>query len=310
MASEAYERVAQAHTELKESIGAPPDTGTHELDRTMSREPRTTVPARHAALARRAAAPPARRLRAPPQAASAAGAPPRGARGGRPDRLVARGVAGVRLAAGARRAGAAHRPGHRARHLQPAPRRAARREDGRALQPAPAPARRERPVRAPQQPAVRAGLHGLRVRLQRPGARRARALGGAVRRLREQRPGDHRPVPRLRPRQVGPDLAAHAAPAARLRGLGPRALERARRALPPGGGRGQRARGELHHAGAVLPPAAAPGARLEAAPADRDDAEEPAAAAGRHLHARGARRRPLPARHRRPALRRRRPRRR
>ncbi len=44
MASDAYERVAQAHTELKESIGAPPDTGTHELDRTMSREPRTTVP--------------------------------------------------------------------------------------------------------------------------------------------------------------------------------------------------------------------------------------------------------------------------
>ena len=44
MASEAYERVGQAHAELKESIGAPPDTGTHELDRTMSREPRTTVP--------------------------------------------------------------------------------------------------------------------------------------------------------------------------------------------------------------------------------------------------------------------------
>jgi 2-oxoglutarate dehydrogenase E1 component len=45
MAAEAYERVAQAHAELKESIGAPPDTGAHELDRTMSREPRTTVPA-------------------------------------------------------------------------------------------------------------------------------------------------------------------------------------------------------------------------------------------------------------------------
>jgi multifunctional 2-oxoglutarate metabolism enzyme len=45
MASEAYDRVAQAHAELKESIGGPPDTGTHELDRTMSREPRTTVPA-------------------------------------------------------------------------------------------------------------------------------------------------------------------------------------------------------------------------------------------------------------------------
>jgi multifunctional 2-oxoglutarate metabolism enzyme len=45
MATEAYERVAQAHNELKESIGEPPDTGAHELDRTMSREPRTTVPA-------------------------------------------------------------------------------------------------------------------------------------------------------------------------------------------------------------------------------------------------------------------------
>ena len=43
MANEAYERVGEAHRELKESIGAPPDTGTHELDRTMSREPRTTV---------------------------------------------------------------------------------------------------------------------------------------------------------------------------------------------------------------------------------------------------------------------------
>jgi 2-oxoglutarate decarboxylase len=44
MASEAYARVGEAHAELKESIGGPPDTGTHELDRTMSREPRTTVP--------------------------------------------------------------------------------------------------------------------------------------------------------------------------------------------------------------------------------------------------------------------------
>ena len=245
----------------------------------MSREPRTTVPARHAPLDRRAAAPPARGLRAPPQAPAAARAPPRGAERRRADRLGARRVARVRLAARARRAGAAHGPGHRARHVQPAPRRAARRQDRRALQPAPAPARRERPVRAPQQPALRAGVHGLRVRLQRPGARRAGALGGAVRRLREQRAGDHRPVPRVRPRQVGPDLAAHAAPAARLRGLGPRALERPRRALPPGGRRGQHPRRELHHAGAVLPPAAPPGARVEAAAADRDDAEEPAAAA-------------------------------
>ncbi len=44
MAAEAYQRVADAHSELKESLGGPEDTGQHELDRTMSREPRTTVP--------------------------------------------------------------------------------------------------------------------------------------------------------------------------------------------------------------------------------------------------------------------------
>jgi 2-oxoglutarate dehydrogenase E1 component len=44
IASRAYQAVADAHEELKRSIGAPPDTGEHELDRTMSREPRTTVP--------------------------------------------------------------------------------------------------------------------------------------------------------------------------------------------------------------------------------------------------------------------------
>ena len=43
MAADAYQKVADAHAELKRSIGAPPDTGEHELDRTMSREPRTTV---------------------------------------------------------------------------------------------------------------------------------------------------------------------------------------------------------------------------------------------------------------------------
>jgi multifunctional 2-oxoglutarate metabolism enzyme len=39
----AYQKVGDAHTELKQSMGGPPDTGQHELDRTMSREPRTTV---------------------------------------------------------------------------------------------------------------------------------------------------------------------------------------------------------------------------------------------------------------------------
>jgi 2-oxoglutarate dehydrogenase E1 component len=44
MATAAYQKVADAHRELKQSMGAPPDSGVHELDTTMSREPRTTVP--------------------------------------------------------------------------------------------------------------------------------------------------------------------------------------------------------------------------------------------------------------------------
>jgi 2-oxoglutarate dehydrogenase E1 component len=44
IAEAAYQRVGDAHAELKQSMGGPPDTGAHELDRTMSREPRTTVP--------------------------------------------------------------------------------------------------------------------------------------------------------------------------------------------------------------------------------------------------------------------------
>jgi multifunctional 2-oxoglutarate metabolism enzyme len=43
MAGDAYQRVADAHAELKEALGGSADTGEHDLDRTMSREPRTTV---------------------------------------------------------------------------------------------------------------------------------------------------------------------------------------------------------------------------------------------------------------------------
>jgi multifunctional 2-oxoglutarate metabolism enzyme len=44
LADDSYQRVADAHAELKETMAGPPDTGQHELDRTMSREPRTTLP--------------------------------------------------------------------------------------------------------------------------------------------------------------------------------------------------------------------------------------------------------------------------
>ena len=79
--------------------------------------------------------------------------------------------------------------------------------------------------------------------------------------------------------QVGPDHAPDAAAPARLRGLGPRALLRAPRALPDARRRGQHARRQPDDAGAVLPPAAPPGAGGEAAPADHHDPEVAAAPA-------------------------------
>ena len=152
--------------------------------------------------------------------------------------------------------------------------------DRRALRADPAPPRRRGLDRGPQLAALRVRRARLRVRLLRGGAGDARALGGAVRRLRERRAGDHRPVPRLRPLQVEPDVAADAAPAARLRGQRARALERAARALPPVGGAGEHPRRQPVDGRAVLPPAAAPGARRAPAAARRDDAEGAAAARG------------------------------
>ena len=44
LAEDSYTRVSDAHAELKETIAGPPETGEYELDRTMSREPKTTLP--------------------------------------------------------------------------------------------------------------------------------------------------------------------------------------------------------------------------------------------------------------------------
>ena len=113
---------------------------------------------------------------------------------------------------------------------------------------------------------------------------------------------DRRPVPRRRPLEVGADLAADAAAAARLRGQRAGALERAARAVPPARRAGEHPDRQLHDRRAVLPPAAPAGARRERAAARRDDAEGPAPAASRRPStleelADGA----LPARARRPA---------
>ena len=164
-------------------------------------------------------------------------------------------------------------------HVQPAPHGAARREDRADGVPDPEPAGGAGAAGAAQQPALGAGVHGLRVWLQPGGAGDARAVGGAVRRLRELRAGDRRPVHRLGSGEVGPDFAADAAAAARLRGLGSRAFIGTAGAVPGAGGRGQHPRGEPDDAGAVLPPAAPSGEDRQAAPADRDDTEVAAAAA-------------------------------
>ena len=94
--------------------------------------------------------------------------------------------------------------------------------------------------------------------------RRAGVLGGAVRRLRQRRAGHHRPVHRGRRRQVGAAQQPLAAAPARVRGPGPRALERAHRALPHALRRGQPARRVPVDGRAVLPRAAAPGHRRRA----------------------------------------------
>ena len=176
------------------------------------------------------------------------------------DRLRPGRGARLRLAADRRRPHPPHRPGHRARHLLPPPPRPPRREHRPRVHADAAPRGRHRAVRALQQPALGDRLPRLRVRLLGGEPERAGPLGGAVRRLRQRRPGDHRQLHRLRRVEVGADQPPDAAAAARLRGLGPGALERPDRALPRPRRRGQHPHRQPDHRRPVLPPAAPPGA--------------------------------------------------
>ena len=131
---------------------------------------------------------------------------------------------------------------------------------------------------------------GLRVRLQRGRSAEHGHLGSAVRRLRQRRADHDRPVHLLRRIQVGPAHRPGDASAARLRGAGPRALQRAHRALPLAVRREQHAGGELHHAGAVFPRAAPPDVRRLRPPrhaqaAGHLHAQEPAAPSARGVRA-------------------------
>ena len=120
---------------------------------------------------------------------------------------------------------------------------------------------------------------GLRIRLRQRRAGDAGALGGAVRRFHQRRPGHRRSVHGGGAVEVGRHQPADAAAAAWLRGPGTRALERPDRTVPAAGRGGKLPGGQLHHAGAVLPPAATPGAPQPHPTAGGVHAQEPAAAA-------------------------------
>ncbi len=197
------------------------------------------------------------RLRGEPQAPAPAHRTRRDARQGR-DRLgVGRG-AGVRLARARGHTGATRGPGHSARHVQPASRRARRPGHRARVRTARAPVRRPGAVHALRHRAVGVRRARVRVRLLDQ-LRHIGVLGGAVRRLRQRRAGGHRPVHLHRRRQVGPAKQPGDAPPPRPRRSGARALQRAHRALPHALGRGQPAGRVPHHLGAVLPRVAPPG---------------------------------------------------
>ena len=170
-------------------------------------------------------------------------------------------------------------------------------DDRRALVPLQTLARGQGVVRGLQQPALGGGGGRVRVRLHRPRAGGAGALGGAVRRLRQRRAGHHRSVPGGGARQMAAGAGAGAAPAARLRGAGTGALVGAAGALPAALRRGQSAGRQPDDRGAVFPPAAAPGeiAGRRPAAAGGDDAQEPAAQPAGGIDARPARERFIPA---------------
>ena len=144
----------------------------------------------------------------------------------------------------------------------------------------------------------------FRVRLLAVLARRAGGLGSTVRRFRERRADNHRPVPGGFRSEVGTAFAPGATASPWLRRAGPRAF------LRPGGTflgtvrRRQHVRGKCHHGGTAFPSVApaGPPSRQEAARAVHPQALpsgarglQPGRRANRRRFPRGDRRRPLPA---------------
>ena len=239
-----------------------------------------------------------RRLHRAPEGAAAA-AEARGCDDRGTDRLGRRRDPRARLAADGRSAGAARRPGLAPRHLRQPVRHGHRPHQRQRVDAAGQPHRGPGAVLRLRLAALGVRRPRVRVRLLGRPARRARRVGGAVRRLRQRRPDRDRRVHHRQPHQVGPVLGRRTPAAARLRGTGPRPLLGAHRAVPHHGRRRRVRGGAAVDAGELLPPAAAAHARRRAPAADRVHAQVDAAAQGGGLEARRLHRGHLPSAHRR-----------
>ena len=143
--------------------------------------------------------------------------------------------------------------------------------------------------------AQRVRRHGVRVRLLGGPARRPGVLGGAVRRLRQRCPDDHRRVHLLRRGEVGPAVRSLSAAAARVRGTGPRPLLGPDRAVPADVDRRLDDDRPALAAVQLLPPAALAHAWCGTPAAGRLHTEVDAAQQGRDQPAGGVHPRAVPA---------------
>ena len=182
-----------------------------------------------------------RRLHGAPEGAAAAAEARCGDDRG-PDRLGRRRDPRDRLAADGRPAGAARRPGLAPRHLREPVRDGHRPHQRQRVDAAGQPHRGPGAVLRLRLAALGVRRARVRVRLLGGPARRARRVGGAVRRLRQRRPDRDRRVHQRQRDQVGPVLGRRTPAAARLRGSGSRPLLGTHRAVPDDGGR-RRVRG-------------------------------------------------------------------
>ncbi len=186
------------------------------------------------------------------------------------------------------------------RNVLPSPRGPLRHRDRRAVYAARAFGRRNdrcRTVRDLRFAAQRGRGAGLRVRVLARSARQTRRLGGPVRRLRERRTSDRRPVHRVGRRQVVAPVGTRAAAAPRVRGPRPGALQCAHRAIFTALGGRQHPGLQPDHARAVLPRAEASSEPSFAQAARRLHSEVAFATSRGHQLARRARIRVIPARH-------------